>query len=102
MPRIFKSQFVLLVLLRGSHLLSIRHNNIIHILIRPIVRKLFQIMLNSVDVMDIQKTALWFAKDTRIILNSVAFGRCIDYTEHFFEVVLNELLSISSAIQSDI
>jgi hypothetical protein len=48
-------------------------------------------MLNPVDVMDIQKTALWFAKNTGIVLNCVAFSWRVDNTEHFFQMILNEL-----------
>ena len=48
-----------------------------------------QIIFYTVLVVDVEKAAFWFAEESGEVLDSIAFGWCIDDAEHLFEVVLD-------------
>lgn len=52
---------------------------------------MFQIIFDSVLVVDVQETSLWSSEDSGVVLDCVAFRRSVDDAEHFFDVVLDEL-----------
>jgi hypothetical protein len=50
---------------------------------------LSQVIVDTADVIDVQKASLGFAEESRVVLDCISFRWCVDDREHFFEVVLD-------------
>ena len=50
--------------------------------------------MDSFYIIDIQEATFWSPEKSRIVLNGVSFGRCIDDGKHFFEMFLNQLVIV--------
>jgi len=48
-------------------------------------------MVDSILIINVQKTAFRSAEEPREILNRIALRRCIDDTEHLLQVILDQL-----------
>jgi hypothetical protein len=66
-------------------------HDVVDILGRP---PLSQIGMDSANVIDVQKTALWFTEQARVVLDCVPFCWCVDDGEHLFEMVLDQLMGV--------
>lgn len=75
----------------SANLFTIRDYNIVNIFICSVICELFQVMLDSICVMDVEKAALWFPEQTGIVLNRIAFCWSINHAKHFFEMVAYKL-----------
>jgi hypothetical protein len=77
---------------KWSNLFTIRDHNVVNIFVCSVVRELLQVMLDSIGVVDVQKTAFWLPEQTRIVLNCIAFCWSINHAEHFLEMVAYKLV----------
>lgn len=76
-----------------TDLFTIGYDDVINVLrLTP----LSQIVLNAVLIEDIQKAAFRFPEHLRKVLNSITFRRRIDDSEHFFEMLLDQLTDAQS------
>ena len=53
----------------------------------------------AVDVIDIQKTAIWSPKEPRVVLDRISLCGCVDDREHLFEVFLDQLGELEGSVE---
>ncbi len=54
-----------------------------------------KIVMDPLDVVDVQEQAFWPPKESREILDSIAFRWSVDNAKHLIKVVANELAVVS-------
>jgi hypothetical protein len=68
------------------------NNDVVNIIWRA---PLCEVFVDSTDVVDVQEAAFRFAEEARVILDRVTFCWCVDDGEHFFQMILNQLVGVS-------
>ena len=54
-----------------------------------------QIIIDSANVIDVQKAAFWLTEETRVVLDRISFRWSVYDGEHLFQMVLDQLQKLA-------